>query len=856
MAVSDREMLEQLRAEQGNLSEREKLELLRALQGPLDEADTGRRDNLVESFNRGLIDLINAPINLFNFAGEFGPRIGGEDERFRIPGTEELETLATKVDLVADERGEGFASRTAEILGASVVPVGGILAKGGQILQTAGQVVKRPQSILAQAAKSPKITLAGETVASAAAATGGEVAKRFSDDPVVIALGEISGGLTPLGAIKAVTSGVPARIARKAGDVAVKSVLPFTKKGAEPRAARRLQSLATDPEAAAAAVTTGKPGISPARRTGDRRLLALEKEVLSLDPAAEARFSDNLKIALQAAREEALQFGGDTNRPRELLRRGNDYLTRIVQVRAAQAAARAQAKIDNLGPDATPREISVIARKQMDSALTTARADEKRIWASLDQTKKTNFSNSRSELQDIIVGRSRKDNPADIPKWLISKEAGVFDPDTPKAPILFKDVQAVRSRVLAEIRAERVKPAPNRRKIGILGTVQKALLLDLKAANVPGAEDALAFSNKLNTLFSEGEIGDLLGNTIKSGLTAPEDSLQKIVSGTQGATRLRKFLAAAPESKTTVENFVKARYLEQVVQPKGFDKASHNQFIRQHRKSGIFEELPNLEGELLNAGDLSTAAARLGLRADKVAAIIRSPARSRAALFLEANVGEEMRAVLRSADPPAVARRIRNRMRGNKLAIQGLKQQFTEELFNMAKTGQFDEAGEVITSGNRLKKVFGETLPVARALGMGNSELARIKNTISTFRKAELKAAALPKGEQGIITDTPAAILDLLARWIGAQAGARTGSRMGSQLVLAQAGSSKIRGLLSSLTRDRAQQLIIESHSDPPLYAALLTRNTVPSAKQEKALRRINAWLIGVGADKDKLEEQ
>lgn len=850
----EREELEiRRRLAQGGLSEREELQLRRQLtEGARPPADT-----ILQAFNRGLMNTIALPTDLVSGIGNIINRgdelLGGNPNRTRFNEAAPFRAAAQEAGFVAEEPSEGMGHRAAEIAGAASLPLAATLRAGQAGLTAASQAgrnigaeVAAPESLLAAPARAPATAAMAELAASGTSAAGGEAVRMFSDDPAMIALGEIAGGFfLPVAA--GVTSRLPG--VRLAGRAAAATVVPFTRVGGFQRASRRLQSLAAEPQAAADAIRAGGD-LSPARLAGDRRLLALEQTVLSRDPEMEARFSDDLHAAMERARQEALDFGGDAARPREVLQRGRDHLLNLLRIRATQASERAQAEISQLGSEATPREISAIARRELDNALTDARTQEKDLWNALPKNVETPIDNATATFEAELAARGRFADPEDIPQWLRTTfqidDEGKVGLDEPLALV---DVQDIRSRVLQESRAERAKDAPNANKLRILRNLQEALLEDMGTVDSAGVQSALAYSRELNEKFTQGAVGRLLGyERAGAGSVDPRDMLDRLLQGTSG-TNLDQFLRASPNAQRDLERFIGQRYIEQVIQP-GFTSRAHDAFLRRYSKSGVWEQLPELRRELLSAGRSQSEAQRLEARVGRATAAAGSKARSRTGLYLEAPIGQEMARVFRSQNPQRTAATLRRRVQNDPLAVQGLKQQYVEELFSTSETSQFDPQGTPIISGVRLQNQFSKHRDVARALGFTEAEMARMNRTVQTMRRIELKPA---KGDDKIISDTPALVLDLAARVIGSHSGQHLASGgMGSSLVLAQFGSQRMRGFLDRLVGDKARQLIVDAQSDRKLYAALLTRSTDPVRKQDEAARTLNAWLIGTQASEDR----
>ena len=810
---------------------REELAIIEELQQiEKQENDALTLTDIAQSFNTGLVDLINLPSELINLPLR---AVGAPT----IP-TEGFRQEVADIGLTAQpgEEAEGFLPRGARILGASVIPAAGIQQAGAQVLKAGIPAAQRTvtQALTARTAATPVKSAAIDITSSIGAGLGGEVASKFSDDPSVIVLGELAGGFT----FPAVTA-----VSRFAGKPVVskikETIIPFTKAGAEPRAARRLQDLVPDPQAAAAKIDPDSP-ISPARQTGDQRLIALERVVLEQNPELEAKFTQELNGALDAARQQAISFGGE-NRLRSVLESGQQHLTELVNLRAAKAAQSAQAKINELGGKATPRDISRIARKELDSALKDVRAQEADLWGSINKKAAANFNNTKDAL-NVIKSETGELVPSRVPAW-IGKAAG-----TDKA-VTFNDLQQVRTRVLADARQARANNKFD--KARVLNNIAEGLLDDMSAVKDPNVNAARAFSRQLNQKFNEGAVGGLLSRGADRGAgIASADTLNKIFSGATPATNVKAFLNASPESSPQLQQFLKSGFVKSSTKGGVFNQAKSQAQIDKLESQGMFEIFPNMKDELLGVGTAFKNADDLAQRAATVterggSRLAHDSNKSLAGILLDAEPGQEMSALLRAEKPEQLAATLKRRMGNNQNAVKGLKTSFVESLFTEASTT--GATGEVEVSGQQLARLFNENLGVAKALGMNGGEITRMRAITKQMIQAQEKAGG---GIGAILEDKPAALMTFIARVAGAQVGQKISSGgIGSALVIAGEGSTQARNILQKLTTNEAQKLVIAAQSDPVLYKALLTRTDQAQKEIFDATQIIESWLIGAGVE-------
>ncbi|MBU8921797.1 MAG: hypothetical protein KOO63_08255 [Bacteroidales bacterium] len=808
---------------------REELALIEELQD-IEKQENKRltATDLAQSFNKGMVDLINLPSEIINMP----LRAVGAPE---IP-TQGFRQMVADTEMTAQpgEEAEGFLPRGAEILGASVLPGMGIMQKGAQVLKAGIPAAQRTvtQQLTATTAQTPLKSAAVDVSSSFGAGFGGEVASKFTDDPSLIVLGELAGGFT-LPTITAVT-----RVAGKPiVDKLKETIVPFTKAGAEPRAARRLQDLVPDPEAAAARIDPDSP-ISPARQTGDDRLIALERTVLESNPELQARFTDELNGALDAARKQAVDFGGD-NRMRSILESGQDHLTNLVNLRAATAAQSARSQIDALGGSATPREISRIARKELNAALKDVRKQESELWNSIDKQAAATFQNTKAALR-TIKDETGELVPSRVPAW-INKAAS-----TDKA-VTFNDLQQVRTRVLANAREATANNRFDRARV--LNNIADGLLDDMSAVKDPAVDAAREFSRQLNQKFNEGAVGALLSRGANRGAgVASADTLNKLFSGATPATNVRAFIAASPESAPQLQQFLKTGFVKASTKGGAFSQKQAQAQIDKLESQGMFEIFPGLKKELGGARLVFSDADKLAQRAATVterggSRLLQDSNKSLAGVLLGAEPGQEMAVLLRAENPEALAKSLLRRMGGDKRAINGLKTSFVESLFNSATTT--GKSGEIEISGQKLARLFNENLGVARSLGMDSAEITRMRAITKQMIQAQQKSG---ESVGAILEDKPAKLLTFIAQLAGAKAGQKVaGGGIGSSLVIAGKGSTAAREILQRLTTGEAQKLLIAAQSDPVLYKALLIRTSATQKDMFDATQVIESWLIGAG---------
>lgn len=217
----------------------------------------------------------------------------------------------------------GIPGRGMEVAGQALSMAGGVagmLGKAGVRTGLAlnstldgygGTAARVMQDMLKTAQTNPKMFLTAEFGGGFSAGATDEALNQsgYPDETGIAALGAgMVGGITPV---------VGLNFFRQTKNWALLHLAPWTEASGELYAARRLQGLAGDPEAAAQKVKKGKEGISPARRTQDQNLLSLEAKILSDDPVMTRQFTEALEGARRLAQTELRNEVGELRQPGE-----------------------------------------------------------------------------------------------------------------------------------------------------------------------------------------------------------------------------------------------------------------------------------------------------------------------------------------------------------------------------------------------------------------------------------------------------------------------------------------------------------------------------------------------------------
>lgn len=188
---------------------------------------------------------------------------------------------------------------------------GHLLDKARQLPGVRGGMERIAQMVGDAYQKNPGAFIAAETGGAFGAGAASEAAGDAGPVGQMAAglAGGMAGGIAPVAAVnrgQALARGT------------LEHVAPFTERGGMIRAGRQMQERAASPGEAAIAAQQGREGVTPARRTGDERLMAQEEHLLSTgDPAVAQRVQRDLDAAQQAVQAELRDSYGKPVSPTE-----------------------------------------------------------------------------------------------------------------------------------------------------------------------------------------------------------------------------------------------------------------------------------------------------------------------------------------------------------------------------------------------------------------------------------------------------------------------------------------------------------------------------------------------------------
>jgi hypothetical protein len=640
-------------------------------------------------------------------------------------------------------------------------------------------------------------------------------------------------------------------------------ITQFTRAGAFDAASERVQSLVSDPIAAARAIEDlDGTKLMPSARTGEPGLMTLERAVLEQDPHVLSLFRESTSSDTEHL-VNSINRSGKVADARSFLHAKRQRLVAALDARVEQAGRKATKLMLELDGNTTPEELSAVLRQQMESALADAKAQEHLLWGAVPESTVVPIGQLKATVANL-----KKTLPLaqidDMPS-VVDSVMGVIGKG---ASSTLREVDGLYKN-LGEV-GRQARAAGQFNKARIADDIRDAIMSDLDGAGTgevkQNLQTARAFSLEMHKKFRQGAVGKILGYDRKGGLKLAEEMVMEsaVRSGTRGGVAVKELAAVDPKALDEVQSFLKFKFSEAAVRNGEIVPERVDTFMRQYRS--ILENFPHLKQQILTAKDARDVARRVSKATDSLTSRLQRPEVSVTARFLNAPVGKEVAAVFKSSDPEQAMQLLANAVAKDKSgkALEGLKTGVMEEIVDRFSSSMTDYRGRNIIRGQEMHKFTTDeqNLKILSKVFSPKEikDLQRTTLQLSLYER-QLKT---PMAQQTIIDDSPGRLLDVLGSIIGAKAAAKFVKTMGSSaagpsLQASQIGSRETRGFLRRLTGDKAKQMLVDAMYDPEkMRALLLNPRSATRGQLAQRDRILRMYIAGSGKrliDKDEEEE-
>ena len=843
---------------------------------------TGRGGGFMPFVNRGIAALAGAPVDIANAIIGMDPRYlpfgvgraAGQVGARPLPVSETPFGGSASIEAALAAAGRPFGAEmvpepgqqpetVSEYVGSGVGSAAGMLIPGfGAARLAAGAtnpiVARTGQSVSNAFVNAPVRTTSAELAAGAGAGYGRVSAEEaFPNVPNVGATGELVGGLGTGALLQ-----VPSLLAKLPGVQMTRSaVAPFLPSAAQDRAARRLATLSEDPLAASRAADAPTiSNLTPAQRTGEPRLLALERAVADENPAIAKALRDRAAAAQETLEAEARALGGDPTQTRAFLENRVTRLSEALNTRVEQAQTRARERIAALEPDAPAEVASRIAREEFDKAFDAARKQERELWDAIPKDVTIDLAPLFQRF-DALVAATPVTGQQNIPAYA-RKFLSVDSPDRLGVAATPAELQGLRSELLDIQRTARDAGRLNEARIA--GQIADDVLNALNSLPETAGPYAVAreFSRNLNEVFRGGGVAPLARTAGGSEpRVAPELTLETLLKsgGPSADVAARDLLVAtgnSPETRAAIEDYLTRSFRNTAVSADGRLKPEPaTNWMR--RNAALLDRFPEVRNRLAEAMTAQSQAQTLTARQEAVESGLRQRGDTRmsrlldqrqesaVARFLNAEPGAEVSRVFSADDPAAAAAALRRSVNRDPSgqALAGLRGAFIDNLFARAQETKPDG---MVLNGSAIMAALNDPKQAAALRQVFDPQALQRLRQIGTELTALERARGQLPSVGGVMQDLPSKVLEIVGRVAAARTAAALGGNTGlaGGLQAAQIASSNMQKFLTRLTRDRAHKLLTQAVTDPELFATLMSPMRT-ARQQDVAARRLQAWMAG-----------
>lgn len=818
---------------------------------------------MMQQVNRGIVDAVGGAVDFLNPFDEphalnpFPNGTGSAREGLtRAMGAADIDVAQGEADGVWQnmQRGAGTAA-------ASALPVGGI-ARGVSAARGTGNVIGNVADDVARSMG----TVSGQAaeVGAGAVAAGAEQVAEDAGAPewvqntaaIVAPMSGPAAVAGARGASRILPGGVAAREAVRSTRAAL---APYTKSGARDVARRRMQDLAGGSDRAerlASQISPDNPlNLTPAQQTGDENMMGLQNLAAEIDPNLREKLDVRARRSGEDAAGTIIDMGGEVENTRSYIANRQRQFEQGLTAMADDALARAERRLQSIGPESSESQNSLAVSREIDSALERATARERELWDAVPRGAQVDTANSRDLAQEIIDNTPRAQR-GDIPRvvrQLLVEDGGLGETTT------VNELHGLYSELRRVARSAMAGNDQNKNMARISNSVADAILTDLGAGGGQSQigraiDDARAYSAALHETFDRGAVGRLLKRTLDGDQSVdPELSLRRTVgrSGPEGAVSSRQINSAAGfdgregQTAPAIQDYIRDRFQLSAVDAQGnFTAGTARRFFRDNQP--LLQQYPDLREEILGAVANRENAEQIAQRVSDVIARSQKPRNSATATFLDGPASEAANSILRSRDPVRTARSLRNSAAKDRTgeALSGLKGAFVSQLVRGSRR---TTGGRTQLDANRLQSMLDDDA-MSRAMRVifTPQEMGRIRKIAGDLSKVQNTEAGNVGGSlSGAKANT---LIKTLAQVGGANLGAKAGGgNAGASLQAANIGSRRAERLVNMLAGDRASLIIADAIEDPELFRALLT--DVGSVGFEKrAVPKLLPYLIGGGS--------
>lgn len=828
----------------------------------------------MSGLNRGLLgDFLGAPVDLFNA----GLSLAGLGTSEPVGGSKFLKRQLENAGFMQTPEKGSVSERIGGEVGFGLGAALPIMAVGARSSRLVKPATTFGEQLLKGAGARPGVFLTQEAIASVGGGLGVEVARFIDPDSELSEYaGRLAGSLTASGA-----TSLAVGTAKLVGG----AIQPFTKAGRQTLAGEMIKGVTLNPKQAVRNLKARPPDFdgaifTSAQLADDPGLLALERGVIRRSAELGGKFKAIEGQLNRAARNEVnsalARAKGSPEAMKDFIVNRISRLTDLVDDTINLATESAKRTLHDLTPHIGLPETAKVVRAHIQNAFRQARATERAIWKAVYKNEDITTKPVRAIVNEIRDEARKADAPDNVPaffKQLFAKpeqkvvETGMMDaggrPITRTVSSLpkgaFKDVESVdellalRSRILAEIRRENAKDAPNRMRVRNLQRVGDVVLDTLGSVATPEAAAARAFSLKLNDKFTRGPIGRILGLTSQGGArVAPENTMRELFkpveTGAVNANALVKATAENPETAVAISSYVRRRFADAVDDGTGrISRAAAQKFLKQNDE--FLSRFPGLKNDLVDATKNLDRMERVIGTVEKVPDVVLK--QSRAGLFLKTDDPvRTVRQVLESASPvgglKSLARAAAEDTSGR--ATEGLKAAIAEAIIRKAQLRALDNAGVNLLSAANFRTVLADSQVALRRSGLFSpGDLSRMQQVAGALNRAEKSITSQIRGGSDTAQNINV-LTDMMTRVIGGRVGTGIAKGTGGNvLVIAGASIRAIRRVLVDAPEEKILQLVNEAIFDPDLMRALLTKVTAKSAPI--IVRKLRGSLLNVAPE-------
>jgi len=597
---------------------------------------------------------------------------------------------------------------------------------------------------------------------------------------------------------------------------------------------------------------------TPASKTLDKHLMALEQAVIEENPALmrqiEGQATDNQAKISRALTD--LYDGVGVEEAQKQLKASADAQVMLLDAHVQKSKSRLEAALTKLAPNTKIDTVNKLAASIINDAASVGEKHQKQLWKGLKSKAPVSSDGlnaiKRSYQKEVAEYLTKSDVPQSIREELgyLGKKGALIGGDDSRLNT-FDGIKRLRTKIQEQITKDRADGNFDRARV--LNKVQEEILEVMgKTVDSDELTSAITFSREFNKRFNQGRVGKIRGFSPEGGgRVDPEMTLESTIGSAKqkGEAFARQFndivdvegvKLTSDSPSEIVEEYLRNK-MNIVGQNGRINKSAAAGFLKQN--DALMDRYPDVRKQINSAIDADNNYSKM---VEDLSDLKKSGDFKFQGSLVDLPSGGVAKELLNHGDGvTSVAKAMRQLDAKGQRSLKG---DFIRLLRDQSE-GTLHRSGDSDLVEGKMRKFY-KKHKSAFSIVLSKQEKRRLDLIMNTMGESEFPKKDIPK-TKAVMNDIMGKILEYPARIWGANRGASAG-KGGASIQTASFGAEGAKGVLKTLRPDRANQLMADMVLDEDLYVDMLKYADKIAQAQKKKIKPpklpefsyLHGWMI------------